>query len=169
MNEVWKCILGYEGIYMISNLGSVKSLQRLVPSKNSKRLVKEKILKQCIDSVGYLHVGLNKENKHKTFKIHKLVAIAFLNHSPCGYKIVVDHIDDNKLNNNANNLQLVSQRENASKNKKSGSSVFTGVNWHKQHKKWHSKIELNGKSKHLGYFETELEASKAYQKELKKL
>jgi len=65
----------------------------------------------------------------KSFKVHKLVAIHFLNHNPCGYKVVVDHIDGNPLNNHVNNLRLVSSRENINLgyDKKNTTSKYRGV------------------------------------------
>jgi ribosomal protein L15E len=72
--------------------------------------------------------------------------MAFLNHTPCGYKIVVDHIDNNiKTDNRLENLQLITQRENVSKDIKNTSSKYIGVCWHKKAKKWRSSIQINGK------------------------
>jgi len=157
MNEIWKSIEGHES-YEVSNLGRVKSL----------KCNKERILKRGVDSSGYLHVNLYKDNKMKTKKIHQLVAIAFLNHKPDGMKLVVDHIDNNPLNNELGNLQIITHRENLSKDRK-GSSEYTGVHWNKSAKKWQSNIRINGKPKHLGYFTDESKASEAYQKALKEL
>ena len=162
MKEIYKNIKGYEGKYQVSNLGNVKSL-------NYNRSGKERILKPSKDGGGYYKVLLAKNGINKTSRIHQLVAIAFLNHKPDGYKIVVDHIDNNKLNNNTNNLQLISHRENLSKDKKGFSSKYTGVCWYKTSKKWLASITINGKQKHLGYFINELEASNKYQSILKTL
>jgi hypothetical protein len=139
MKEIFKDIPNYEGIYQVSNLGRVKSL----------KLNKEKILKLSIDGQGYLKVNLFDEGRRSTKNVHQLVAIVYLNHMPCGSKIVVDHINCDKLNNRLENLQLISQRENLSKDKK-GSSKYTGVSWHKQKSKWQSQIIINGKYKYLG-------------------
>ena len=169
MEEIWRDVEGYEGLYQVSNFGNVKSLARVVKWKNTKRTIKEKLLKLGFDFRGYLVVGLCKEGKLKTKRIHVLVAIAFLNHTPDGtQKIVVDHIDNNKLNNNLENLQLTSNRHNCSKDKK-GTSKYTGVSWHKASKKWASQIRINGKVKHIGYFSNEIDASKAYQSKLESL
>lgn len=160
MKEIFRDVLDYEGLYQVSNYGNVKSL-------NFRRSGKEKELKPSKDGDGYLHVRLSKNGLAKTIKVHKLVAIAFLNHIPDGYKIVVDHINSNKLNNNLNNLQLISQRENTSKDKKNCSSKYTGVTWYKPSNKWQAKIHINRKLKHLGYFHNELDASNKYQETLK--
>ena len=167
MKEIWKDIPEYEEYYQVSNLGRVKNLKRFVKAKsNSTRLVKERILKANIDSTGYLVAGLSKDGKTKTFAVHQLVAMAFLNHTPCGHKMVVDHIDNDKLNNRVDNLQITTVRHNSSKDKKGGTSKYQGVYWDKGTNKWASKIRINYKAKFLGRFDTEIEASEAYQNEL---
>lgn len=161
MKEEFRDIEGYEGLYQISNLGRVKSFKGK----------KERVLKSAVDSAGYLMVVLCNDSTRKTYRIHKLVAINFLNHKPDGYKLVVDHIDNNKLNNNIDNLQLITPRKNLSKDrgKFNDSSRHIGVCFHKTSSKWLSRICINGKSKHLGLFQNELEASNAYQTALKNL
>jgi len=154
--EVWKEIPEYNGDYHVSNLGRVISFKR----------GGMKFLKLNINSSGRHNVNLLKDNIQRTRKVAQLVAIAFLGHVPCGHKIVVDHIDNDKLNDRLDNLQLISQRENASKDRK-GSSQFVGVSWHKARKKWHANIWLETKVKPLGFFTNEKEASDAYQKALK--
>jgi hypothetical protein len=157
--EIWKDTPNYEGHYQVSSFGNIKSL----------KFGKERILKPIINSHGYYSVKLSKTGKPKMFQVHVLVAMAFLNHIPCGHEIVVDHKDTIKLNNNIYNLQLITTRENLSKDKKGGSSQYTGVCWYRPYNKWLSSIQINGKLKHLGYFHCELEASKAYQKALAEL
>lgn len=158
MNEIFKDIPDYEGIYQVSNLGNVKSL------KNGK----ERMLAKVVDSVGYYRVVLFKNGNQKTFKTHQLIAMAFLGHKPNGNKIVVDHIDNNKLNNRLDNLQLISQRENLSKDKKY-TSKYQGAYWRKDASKWISLIRINGRLKYLGYFKTEYDAHLAYQSALKQI
>lgn len=149
--EVFVKIKGFEG-YEISNLGNVKSL------KNGNC----KILKTRKDKFGYLRVNLYLEHGFKTLMIHKLVAFSFLNH-PLGKSIlIVDHIDNDKLNNKLDNLQLISCRENSSKDKKNKTSKHTGVSWDKVSKKWRCSIFVKGKVKNLGRFEKETDASSAY-------
>lgn len=164
--EIWKDIPNYEGYYQVSNIGRVKSLERKVKGKGE-RLISEKILKPYYTGGGYDAVALMKNGIKKTSQIHKLVAIAFLGHKPCGHNQVVDHIDNNKLNNRLDNLQLTTQRHNLSKDRKGGTSKYTGVSWDRNANKWVAKIRLNGKNNHLGLFENEIEASKAYQDRLK--
>lgn len=169
--EEWKDIKGYEGLYQVSDLGRVKSLKRKVKIYNGTRIVKERILKPCMGTHGYSMVSLSINDKKKTFKVHKLVALAFLNHKPSGHKIVIDHIDSNKNNNSLDNLQLISNRENVVKGKitKSSSSKYIGVSWSKKANKWTAQIKINGGYKYLGYYSNELDACNAYQKALQAL
>ena len=161
--EEFRSIPGYEGYYEVSNFGNVKSL-----GNDTSR--KEKILRTNLNGSigrGYYGTILCKDGKLKRFSTHVLVAMAFLGHVPDGHKIVVDHIDNNRLNNHVSNLQLISHRENLSKDKKNGSSKYPGVCWHKATNKWVSYININGKKKQLGLFTSEEEAHEAYQKALK--
>jgi hypothetical protein len=118
---------------------------------------------------GYNQVGVQIKNlTPKSIKIHQLIASAFL-----GYKfenkhnLVVDHIDSNKQNNNLENLRIVSQRENSSKEKTIKSGLPVGVYYWKQTNRYYSKIYINKKSIFLGYYDTYQEASQAYQNKLK--
>lgn len=154
--EIWKKIKDYPD-YEVSNLGNVKSL----------KFGKERILKPSFGNRGYLIVGLTNKKKRYTKTVHQLVAIGFLNHNPCGMKLVVDHIDFNKQNNNINNLRIVNSRENSSHKEKQFTSKYTGVRWRNDRKKWTSQICINNVHIHLGYFKTEIEASIAYQEKLK--
>ena len=171
--EIWKDVLGYEGSYQISDFGNVKSLSREM--NNGKRIFisKEKILRPQQDAHGYLHVRLCKNGVTETKKIHKLVAISFLNHTPNGHNLEIDHVDGNRLNNRIENLQIVTHRANKStcfvKGKENYSSKYIGVSWYKRDSRWHSQITINGETKFLGYFDSETEAHEAYQKALLKL
>lgn len=165
-DEVWKDVPDYEGYYQVSNKGRVKSLSRTL---SIGRFLKEKILKNGFDGRGYSKVILCKNTFIKTYKIHKLVAICFLNHKPNGLKLVVNHKDFNRLNNQIDNLEIVTNRENTNKKHLKSRSKHTGVTWREDRNKWHSQIYINGKQKHLGYFNNEIEAGKAYQEYLKNL
>ena len=169
MVEIYKDIPNYEG-YQVSNLGNVKSLDRVIKHKDSySRSIKGRVLKAGLSSVGYLGVTLCKNGKKKTKQIHQLVAIAFLNHTPNGYKLIVDHKNAIKTDNKLSNLQLISHRLNLSKDKKNKTSKYTGVSWIKGDNKWICSITINGRKKHLGLFKTEIEAHERYQLELSKL
>ena len=160
--EIFKTVKGYEGQYEVSDLGRVKSLKR--------RNAGERILKGSIDFNGYTNVTLHKDRKQKSRTVHQLVAEAFLNHTPNGYKgLIVDHGDNNRLNNRLDNLFLRTARENTSKDKKGGTSIFTGVSWDKKSNKWRAEIRINVKRKYLGLFKCELKAAEAYNLALKQL
>ena len=158
MKERFKDIKGYDRDYQVSNLGRVKSL----------KFGKEKILKICIGSNGYLLVRLCKNGKTNTSYIHRLVAETFLQ-KPRGWDIVVDHINNDRLDNRLDNIQWITHRENCSKDKNKGTSKIIGVSWNKRDSKWMACIWIDGKNKHLGLFTSELEASQAYQNALKEL
>ena len=138
--EEYKIIKDFEN-YEISNFGNVKNF-------NTGR-----ILKPGNDGRGYFIVNLYKDGKQFTKKIHKLVANAFLP-NPLN-KSCVDHIDNNRLNNNVENLRFASNRENNMNSKISikNTSGFKGVHFNKKCKKWVAQITINGKNKNLGYFE----------------
>jgi len=167
--EQWKDVVDYEGLYMASDLGRVKSINKTILKSNGVELnIKGKILKFYLDEKGYNRITISKNGKIKNFMIHHLISMSFFNVKRNGYKLVVDHIKNNPLDNRLLNLQLITQRENTSKDKrnKNYSSFFTGVSWCKQTDKWKSSIRLNGVNKTLGRFLTEIEASNAYQKAL---
>jgi hypothetical protein len=170
--EVWKDIKDYEGIYQISNLGRVKRLEKKVLVSRRKGpyfvLYKEIIMKNFCDSYGYFMVALTKNSKKETKKIHKLVAIAFLNHTPCGYNEVVDHINNNHKDNRVENLRLVSARENTYKDKPIGkyTSNYKGVYFDKSQNKWIARINIKFESFNLGSFKSELDARDKYLKAL---
>jgi hypothetical protein len=162
MNEVWKDIPNYEGIYQASNLGRIKSL-------NPRNTKIEVIRKLRINIHGYYKVDLFKDGKRKYYQVHQVIAMTFLNHKPCKHKIVIDHINNIRTDNRVENLQIVTQRFNVAKSIKNKSSKYTGVSWYKKYNSWVSKIHHKGKQIHLGYFKDEYEAHLTYEKERKKL
>ena len=153
MEENWKDIEGFEGVYMVSNLGRVKSM-------NYNNTSKEGILKPGLNSSGYLQISLHSGGKAKNYAIHQLMAMMFLNHVLCGHLRVVDHIDENRLNNSLENLQIITSRENVARSidKSKTSSQYRNVYWHNQRNKWGAKVNFNGKPHYLGLFTDEVEA-----------
>lgn len=107
IRETWKDIDGYEGYYQISSLGRVKSLERVTVTG---RLMEEKLKEPWVDDNGYLNVHLYKEGKRKHFRIHRLVAQAFVP-NPRNLD-EVDHKDTDRKNNRAKNLRWVTHSEN---------------------------------------------------------
>tara|TARA_R110000803_G_scaffold27719_2_gene64600 strand:- start:325 stop:702 length:378 start_codon:yes stop_codon:yes gene_type:complete len=115
--EIFKDIPNYEGCYQVSNLGRVKSLKRLVKHPSgSLKVVNSRILKLINHGQGYMMVNLNRKNKSKTMKVHQLVAMAFLGHTPMGFNgLIIDHINGIKEDNRLKNLQRITQKENFAK------------------------------------------------------
>ena len=121
INEQWRPVVGFEGLYEISNLGRVKSL-------NYKRTGKEKILKPNKHRKGYLRVELCRDGKVKHFLIHRLVAIAFLP-NPMGFT-EINHKDENKSNNAISNIEWCSAKYNTNygnRNKKIAAALSKPV------------------------------------------
>lgn len=115
MKEIWKDIEGYEGIYQVSNIGRVRSLNRI--NINGYRL-RGKMLSLCKNDKGYYVVRLYN-GKGVTKSVHQLVANAFI---PNPNRLrVVNHIDHNKINNNVKNLEWCTQNHNVQSAKDNGS------------------------------------------------
>jgi hypothetical protein len=161
MQEEWKPVVGYEGLYEVSNLGRIKSLPR------NRTIKKERFLKYQLRS-GYYSVRLYKNSEFTDIKVHQIVAISFLGYNRNGKQdIVVDHINNNKLDNNLINLQLITQRENSFKNKKSNCG-YTGV-YKNKYGKYRASIKITNKYVHLGYYTNIIDAHLAYQNKLKEI
>jgi hypothetical protein len=109
--ETWKPIKGYEGFYEVSSLGRIKSLSRKEKRKNGTTYtVKESIISQSADKKGYFRTRLRKLGEHHTFLTHRLVAMAFVE-NPNRYA-EVNHKDENKGNNRADNLEWCNRKYN---------------------------------------------------------
>lgn len=170
MKEEWRDVKNYKGYYQVSNLGRIKSLDRYVKHNSGGfRLYKGAVMNPTIDVSGYKMLSLWREGKTERRTLHSLIAESFLEHKRGGNKLVVDHIDNDKLNNKVSNLQIVSHRVNSTKDKIGGTSKYLGVSLDKSRSKWRAYIYLEGKNKFLGYFNCELAASRAYNKELNKI
>ncbi|MDD3019458.1 MAG: NUMOD4 domain-containing protein [Alphaproteobacteria bacterium] len=160
MNEVWKDIHGYVGIYQVSNFGRVKALPKIVNAKNgSTRTMPEVIMNAEINYNGYPTIKLVINGKRMRHRVHLLVWDAFGNGIRNGKRVVVDHIDNNKINCHISNLQLLSGRENIIKAKKRIERL-TGAYFNGN--VWFSQIKIKGTCKYLGAFKSEIEAHNAY-------
>lgn len=153
--EVWKPINEYLG-YEVSTFGRVRNAKT------------GRILKPGKDNLGYHLVTLYNNRKAKTLRIHTLVAVSFM--SNFEEKICIDHINNNRGDNNLKNLRWCTYGENQynrtiGKNNKSGTK---GVSFDKSTNKWIAHIKLNGKKKHLGYHIDKEDAIKARQEASKK-
>jgi len=116
MNEIFKDIKGYEGLYQVSNKGNVKSLPKGDGNGNRERLLKPEI--DTRKNTQYCRVTLSKQGKVKRFLVHRLVAEAFLSNDD--NKPYINHIDNNGLNNNITNLEWCTQTENMIHSSKQG-------------------------------------------------
>lgn len=118
MEEIWLPVVGYEGLYEVSNLGNVKTLGMVVAHSDGRvRHCKGKLMKtsECSKrdeaEKGYLEVRLTNENKEsKAHRVHRLVAEAFIEN--VDNKPIVNHIDGDKHNNNVDNLEWATYSEN---------------------------------------------------------
>lgn len=158
VDEIFVNITGFPK-YQVSNYGNIKSFK----GKN------ERILKPAINGIGYHYVKLYNEDGKSILAIHRLVAKEFIpnpDNLPC-----VDHIDNNKLNNNVSNLRWCNLQQNQfNRSKGEGTtSKYKGVHWHKRDNKYVVHIKINGKQKHLGYFDSEEDAANAYNEKAKEL
>ena len=179
MQEEWKDVVGYSGLYEISNHGNLRSLPRYKKSKGGESYytTKGKLLKP--QPIGYKREYYGTRVTTESGEVsgvyyHILVAMAFLNHIPDGHNLIVDHIDNDQTNNRLDNLQIITQRENCVKDKpvkqNKFRSKYTGVQ--KCHNKFKARISCkrNGiyKSWYIGLYKTEYEAHLAYERELEK-
>ena len=139
MVETYKKIERYE-VYSVSDHGNVR---------NDKT---RRILKGTVSDHGYLRVTFRKDNKNQNKRIHKLVADAFLPNPE--NKKCIDHIDNNRQNNNLINLRFATTTQNAQNAKISSknTSGTKGVYWNKNRNKWRAQIMINGKNINLGSF-----------------
>lgn len=158
--ERWLSVVGFEGLYEVSDLGRVKSVKRTCPHRfNGTRVVNERVLKLSTSYTGYCSAKLHNHDGGKTMNIHKLVARAFLGVK----KADVDHINGVRNDNRLENLRYCTRSQNlANSKKRKGSSQFKGVSFRKDIGKWKAQITMNYKNISLGCFDSEKDASIAY-------
>lgn len=162
--EEWRDVPGFEGLYKASNFGIIKSLSRKMNNRyNTKSNVKGRIIKLSPCTDGYLHVALSKEGNVLRTCVHQIIAKTFLSHTPCRFKLVVNHKDFNRHNNSVDNLEIVTHRVNTNKKHIVHTSEYTGVCWDKKSSRWKSQIKHNGNVMYLGHFINEIDAHNAYE------
>lgn len=161
MQEEWKDIKNYEGLYQVSNFGRIKSMPKKWVTGNGARQSKPETIMSPSESQGYCHICLSRDKKKKYFSVHSLVWDAFGDSPRDGRKLQVDHIDGDKTNNHINNLQLLTARMNVAKAKKKG--LPTGVYYSDQSGKYIVHIVINGKNIYMGSYNSPSLASAVYQ------
>jgi hypothetical protein len=172
MTEEWKDIIGFEGLYQISSIGNVKNIKR------------QRLLTPWIHHKGYPTVKLYYDNgqKYQTISVHILLCRAFNGERPLD-KPLACHKNDIKTDNRTENLYWGEEKDNKKDAKLNGlqlgaknayrgknpSSKYKGASWYKAYERWSSKIKCFGKQYFMGYFDSEIEAAKAYDKKAKEL
>jgi hypothetical protein len=160
MKEIFKEIPGLPK-YTVSNIGTVKfhSPYNNVIYTRTPRVNKD----------GYLAVCAGGNENGKNTLVHRLVAIAFIPNPE--NKPLVDHIDNNRLNNNVKNLRWATYQENSFNRQapRNNTSNIKGVSFGKKTNKWRAQIKLNGKNLYLGLFNNIEEATKARKKKANEL
>ena len=164
--EIWKEIIGYEGLYEVSTLGRIRRMETSVPCKgNSTRIVKSKIRMQQLNPRGYAIAVLSKESKLKTLTVHQLVAQVFIPGFQKGTEL--NHIDGDKANPALSNLEVSNPSHNqfhavrmGLKPKQGKSSQYRNVHHISRNGRWGAGIRHDGKN-NFGFkeFQTEIEAA----------
>eukprot|EP01041_Mallomonas_annulata_P003281 gene3281-6495_t len=146
--EYWTNIKDYPD-YAVSTFGNVENMKT------------GRILKAGIDTNGYFTVVLYKNGKSKTHRVHQLVAQAFLDNFDD--KQNVDHIDNDRQNNNISNLRFATYVENSRNAKLSSSNTsgIKGVSFDSNRNKWKAYINIDGIRIHLGYYKSIEDAKQA--------
>lgn len=166
----WKDIPGYSGIYQISNVGNLRSLDRTVMHRGRNRRLKGRLLQPSIDVSGYPRAGLTVEAKTTYVFVHRLVAEAFVpNPKNLPY---VDHINGVRADNKVANLRWVNHSQNmANRHTTKQETGHAGIRYRPActKKPYEVSGSLSGKSVIVGYFESLSQAVNARQKHLEEV
>ena len=149
MEEVWKDIAGFEGLYQVSNLGNVK---RLI----SERVFAERLIGRTIDRYGYVKRVLSKNGKNSYFTEHRLVAISFIDNPDD--KATVNHINGIKTDNRVENLEWCTNKENTHHSIAIGLQDQKGIKHHKCKLTEEQVLEI----RKIGFSQTRMSLSKKY-------
>ena len=161
--EIWKDIPGYEGLYQVSNLGRVVSIKRQVCGKlGSIRTINDKILKATISNEGYRKVKLYIHNQPtQSFSVHRIVIESFIGKQE---GLVVDHIDNNRLNNYLENLRYCTNIDNNTIFRKPSKHGHIGIECNMSTNRWRGKIKINKKAYRTSYSSSKENAIEDYKK-----
>ncbi|HEV8525455.1 MAG TPA: NUMOD4 domain-containing protein [Terriglobales bacterium] len=160
MAEHWRDVPGYEGLYQVSDQGRVRSATR----KGTKGGLKKQRLHKYLDRptpVAYYVVNLEGHRQRGVYRVHRLVAMAFLGLQPHQQ---VDHINRDTLDNRLSNLRVCTNAQNRlnSKQRSNSKAPYKGISYDKRSGKWRARIQVNGKTTWLGRFDTPEDARDAY-------
>lgn len=149
MEEVWKDIKGFEGLYMVSNIGNVKRLK-------SKWVLNERLIGRLVDRDGYFRRTLCKNSLSKQITEHRLVATTFIENPE--NKLTINHINGIKTDNRVENLEWNTNLENKQHAVSSGLTNLKGTN--------HPRCKLSDKDvleiREIGFSQTRTALSKKY-------
>jgi len=130
MQEIWKDVNGYEGLYQVSNLGRVKRLSRTIRhSEGNTSLIKGKLISPKTEKDGYVRVSLSNSGRKKTHNIHRLVCFSFIKNP--NNKPDVNHINGIKSDNSLSNLEWCTKSENMRHAIESGLHTQIGKSHHR--------------------------------------
>lgn len=164
--EEWKSVVGYEGLYEVSNMGRLRSLERTFVNRNGiTRRFKGRVLALNPRNGWYATSTLRKDGVTTEVYIHHLVMAAFIGPRPDG--LIIAHRDDNKHNNLLSNLRYTTPGDNTADIIRNNTvrsdniSGTIGVSWDSNREKWISNITKDGKGYYLGAFSNKDDAIKA--------
>ncbi len=156
LDEEWRDVVGYEGLYQASSAGRIRSL------------TKGGIVKPGETHGGYLQVCLHKNKKKSTHKVHRIIATAFIGDGGGRH---VDHVNGIRTDNRAENLKWCTISENQWNKgiEKRNTSGLKGVSWYSRDGRWEAKIKFKMKQVLIGRFNCKYEAARAYDREVIRL
>lgn len=158
MEEIWKSINDYDGFYEISNLGRVRSIERVVRNRFSFRILKPRVLKYFVDKDGYNIVTLSKKSKTKKIRVGSEVFKTFKHSFTKPH--TVDHINKIRTDDSIGNLRVLHKRENSSETSNNKSNTPIGICL--RNNSYVVRKSYNGIRKHLGSFKDLKDALNAY-------
>lgn len=172
MIEVWKPIPGdWCRAYEVSNLGAVRATD--YHRKRVGRPCAPGPMRAPVDDKGYHRLNLTASSGRKVrVKVARLVALAFVPNPDPDNRIEVDHLDNDRANDRADNLEWVTeaeqQRRRAQRMRKAGStsSKYIGVTWHKKERRWNAQVWVGQRIVRLGGFASEFDAATAYDRHI---